>query len=200
MTIKLLKPFSNALAWNNKKGLPGLTETDLQPEEHTSLLSYGVESRDTVILEDAPAGDYEETEGRDPDGSDTPDRGDDPDSVRGGDHAAPSVSINSNLFARFDANLAEPGFLMPTFGNGLNITPGTFWIDWNGDDAFQGTQGVDKAWGLWGDDDIFLYDGNDTAYGGAGNDLLHGGRGNDALYGGTGNDLILGHQEPITGT
>ncbi|WP_305988446.1 calcium-binding protein [Roseibium sp. MMSF_3544] len=88
--------------------------------------------------------------------------------------------------------LPGSGLIQNPWWDVAEIVPINIWVDWNGDDFFNGTNGKDIAYGLWGDDDIFLFDGADTAYGGFGNDLIQGGRGDDALYGQVGNDVLVG--------
>ena len=103
----------------------------------------------------------------------------------------------ANLMSRdFTSGLSggfEPAFtfLNPGLQN-ASLIPLNIWIDWYGDNSYQGTGGNDLAYGLGGDDNIVLATGNDIAYGGDGHDYVHAGIGDDLVYGGTGDDTVAG--------
>lgn len=59
-------------------------------------------------------------------------------------------------------------------------------------DMLDGGDGNDTLSGGGGNDTLYGRDGNDLLKGGDGNDLLWGGAGNDTLYGGNGNDTLYG--------
>ncbi|WMS43462.1 calcium-binding protein [Acuticoccus sp. MNP-M23] len=94
------------------------------------------------------------------------------------------------------AGSGSPGvnalFASPFAGGDLGLAPVISFIDWAGTDEYDGTPYNDLAYGLWGDDTMFLGNGNDTAHGGTGDDHIYGRRGDDALYGESGNDTLNG--------
>lgn len=60
------------------------------------------------------------------------------------------------------------------------------------DNVLHGTWRNDRAFGLDGDDLIYMGSGQDTAFGGDGDDTIWGEDGNDWLYGQDGNDFLKG--------
>ena len=62
----------------------------------------------------------------------------------------------------------------------------------SGNDVFTGTEDVDKADALDGDDIMFGLGGGDSLFGSSGNDRIFGGTDNDLLFGGPGLDSLLG--------
>jgi len=62
----------------------------------------------------------------------------------------------------------------------------------SGDDALNGTTGLDVLYGNGGNDTLNGLDGNDSLWGHDGNDSLNGGLGLDLLRGGNGNDILHG--------
>ena len=61
-----------------------------------------------------------------------------------------------------------------------------------GDDLIQGTDVVDMADLIWGDDMAALYFGDDTIYGRKGDDKIYGGAGDDLIDAGEGDDYMNG--------